>query len=358
MEVRTMKVLIVGAGPSGLTAAIELARKGVKSTIIDRREGASTLSRAVGITPRSLEILSYSGASETLIAEGIAMDGLRVYHGQSLSLEMPLRSERSFHPNLVCLPQDRTEAIMAEALSQYGVEVKYGVKFESLSQTADGVSVQFNDGKEDIFDHVIGADGIRSLVREQAGIAYDGFDLDEKWAVADVDVANWHHPGCLTVVQAGPGTVAVVVPIGKDRYRVVASRENALDALPLPIDIINVRREGSFTISVRIAETYSKGNVHLAGDAAHAHSPVGGRGMNLGIADASELARRLIDGEIAGYTQSRHAEALEARAITERGRLMSTGPNIGRRIAFRALVGTASMLVPLRRKIGSFIVEF
>ncbi|MEP2944797.1 MAG: FAD-dependent monooxygenase [Lentilitoribacter sp.] len=198
----------------------------------------------------------------------------------------------------------------------------------------------------------------RSLVREQAGIAYDGFDLDEKWAVADVDVANWRHPGCLTVVQAGPGTVAVVVPIGKDRYRVVASRENALDALPLPIDIINVRREGSFTISVRIAETYSKGNVHLAGDAAHAHSPVGGRGMNLGIADASELARRLIDGEMAGYTQSRHAEALEAREITERGRLMSTGPNIGRRIAFRALVGIASMFAPLRRKIGSFIVEF
>ena len=353
-----MKVLIVGAGPTGLTAAIELARKGIKPKIIDRREGLSTLSRAVGITPRSLEILSHSGASETLIVEGIPMDGLRVYFGQSLSLKMPLRSERSYHPNLVCLPQDRTEAIMADALSKYGVEVKYGLKFVALSQTVDSVSVKYDDGNEETFDHVIGADGIRSMVREQAGIAYEGFDLEEQWAVADVDVFNWRHPGCLTVVQAGPGTVAVVVPIGKDRYRVVASRDSALEALPLPIDITNVRREGLFTISVRIAETYSKGNIHLAGDAAHAHSPVGGRGMNLGVADAAELAQRLVNGELEGYTQSRHAEALEARAITERGRLMSTGPNLGRRIVFRALVGAASMLSPIKRKIGSFIVEF
>ena len=353
-----MKVLIVGAGPTGLTAAIELARRGLQPTVIDRREGVSTLSRAVGITPRSLEILSHSGAAETLIQEGIAMDGLRVYHGQTLNLEMALRSDRTFHPNLVCLPQDRTEAIMEDALNKHGVAVKYGVKFESLNQTSNSVVVRYEGGNEETFDHVIGADGIRSNVREQAGISYPGFDLDEKWAVADVDLANWRHPNCLTVVQAGHGTVAVVVPIGKDRYRIVASRENALEAMPLPLDVKNIRREGAFTISIRIADTYSTGRVHLAGDAAHAHSPVGGRGMNLGIADAAELARRLVERGMEGYTHARHAEALEARKITERGRLMSTGPNFGRRVAFRTLVSAASLLPPIRRKIGSFIVEF
>ena len=353
-----MKVLIVGAGPTGLTAAIELSRRGLKPTIIEQREDASTLSRAVGITPRSLEILSHSGAHEPLISEGIAMDGLRVYHGQSLSLEMDLKSETSFHPNLVCLPQDRTEAILADTLSSLGTTIRYGCRLEGLEELNGGVRVTLSDRSQETFDHVIGVDGIRSTVREKAGIAYSGFDLDDKWAVADVDLDDWRHPGCLTVVQAGKGTVAVVVPIGPGRYRVVASRENALEAMPLPLNVTNVRREGAFKISIRIAETYSKDRVHLAGDAAHAHSPVGGRGMNLGIADAAELSRRLVEGSMAGYTESRHGEALEARKITERGRKMSTAPNIGRAIAFRTLVGASSMLPPLRRKIGSFIVEF
>ena len=353
-----MKVLVVGAGPTGLTAAIELSRRGVQPTVVDRRDSASTLSRAVGITPRSLGLLSHSGAADPLIAEGIAMDGLRVYHGQKLNLEMPLRSTRAFHPNLVCLPQDRTEAIMADVLARYGTTVTYGVKFEGLQHTAEGVLARFNNGVEETFDHVIGADGIRSTVREQAGIAYPGFDLKDRWSVADVDIANWRHPGCLTVVQAGPGRVAVVVPIGDARYRVVAVGESALEAMPLPMDVTKVRREGSFVISVRIADTYSTGNIHLAGDAAHAHSPVGGRGMNLGIADAAELARRLVDGGLDGYSEARHQEALEARRITERGRKMSTGPNLGRRLAFRGLVTAARLLPSLRRRLGSFIVEF
>lgn len=353
-----MKILIVGAGPTGLTVAIELARRGVQPTVVDRRDSASTLSRAVGITPRSLELLSHSGAADALIAEGIAMDGLRVYHGKKLNLEMALRSERAFHPNLVCLAQDRTEAILAGVLAEHGASVRYGMQLDELTETTDGVVARFNNGESATFDHVVGADGIRSTVREQAGIAYPGFDLEEKWSIADVDLAGWKHPGCLTVVQAGPGTVAVVVPIGKSRYRVVASRENALEAMPLPLDVTNVRREGAFTISIRIAETYSTGKIHLAGDAAHAHSPVGGRGMNLGIADAGELAHRFVDGRLDGYTAARHKEALQARAITERGRKMSTGPNLARRLAFRALVTAAGKLPSLRRRLGSFIVEF
>ena len=353
-----MKVLIVGAGPTGLTVAIELARRGILPTVIDRRDSASTLSRAVGITPRSLELLSPSGASETLIDEGIAMDGLRVYQGQKLNLAMPLLSDKTFHPNLVCLPQDRTEAILAQTLEKFGGTVRYGVKLEEITQSSYGVEVQFENGEQDEFNHVVGADGIRSTVRTKVGIAYPGFDLEQKWSIADVDLVGWQHPGCLTVVQAGPKLVAVVVPIGEGRYRVVASHDNALQAMPLKLNVANIRREGSFIISVRLAETYSTGQIHLAGDAAHCHSPVGGRGMNLGIADAIELANRLIAGDMHGYTESRHVEALEARAITERGRKMSTGQDLARRIAFRGLVTAASRIPAIRRKIGSFIVEF
>ncbi len=353
-----MKVLIVGAGPTGLTAAIELARQGIIPAVIEKRDGASTLSRAVGITPRSLELLSKAGASDQLISEGIPMDRLCVYFGNRLALSIPLRSERAFFPYLLCLPQDRTESIMADVLTSQGGHVRYGVSLETLNEESGEVIASFADGSTESFDHIIGADGIKSTVRKQAGIGYEGVDLPERWSVADVDLQDWRHPGTLTVMQTRPGLVAVIVPIGATRYRVVAGQENALDAVSLPINVTNIRREGSFVISVRIADAYSTGRVHLAGDAAHCHSPVGGRGMNLGIADAAELARRLVEGELEGYSNSRHKDALNARVVTERARKMSSGSSWTRRKLFQTVLAAARSSASLQNRLGSFIVDF
>lgn len=353
-----MRILIVGAGPTGLTAAIELVRQGIIPTLVDRRDNASTLSRAVGITPRSLQLLSYSGVSDRLIAEGIAMDGLRVYRGDVLALEMPLHSDRVFFPTILGLAQDRTEAIMAETLVSKGGSVRYGVALEGLGDNHDRIVAQFSDGSEEHFDLIIGADGIKSRVREEAGIAYLGVNLNETWSIADVDVEDWRHPGKFTLVQAGTGKVAVIAPLGATRYRVVASTENALETLTLPLNVTNIRREGTFNISIRQAETYSKGQVHLAGDAAHCHSPAGGRGMNLGIADAAELAKRIVNGDIEGYSPLRHREGAAAIKMTERGRKMAAGMDWRRRITFRALLASANAIEPIKRRLGRFLVEF
>jgi len=332
-----MKVLIVGAGPTGLTAAIELARRGVLPVIVDRRHDASTLSRAVGITPRSLELLSHSGVAQRLIEEGIAMDGLCVYRGTSLALSMPLHSERTYFPTVLGLPQDRTESVMAEILTSLGVAVQYGIGLETLSNREDAVVARFSDGTENHFDHVVGADGIGSTVRQSAGIAYPGADLDQTWSIADVDAEAWLHPGKITLVRAGAGTVMVVAPMGGNRYRLVASHENALQALPLPLNVTTVHREGTFN---------------------HCHSPVGGRGMNLGITDATELAKRMVEGDLSGYSSLRHSEGEEAISITERGRKMTAGSNWRRRLAFRALLTAASIAGPVKRRLGRFLVEF
>lgn len=353
-----MKILIVGAGPTGLTAAIELARRQVVPTIVDRRDSASIFSRAVGITPRSLQLLSHSGVSERLIAEGVAMDKLRIYRGNSLVLEMPLHSDGAFFPTVLGLPQDRTEAIMADALASLGCAVRYGVVLEGFEEKDDRVVARFSDGAGEAFDYVIGADGVGSFVREAAGIAYPGIDLDESWSIADVDAENWRHPGHITMVQAKPGENVVVAPLGPTRYRVVANSENALKALTLPLNVTNIRREGTFKISVRQAKTYSKGRIYLAGDAAHCHAPVGGRGMNLGIADAAELARRIVEGDMEGYSSLRHHEGAEAIRVTERGRKMVTAKSRERRIAFRTFLALVNVVGPIKRRMGRFLVEF
>ncbi|WP_444909721.1 FAD-dependent oxidoreductase [Microbulbifer sp. TRSA005] len=353
-----MKILIVGAGPTGLTAAIELARRGITPTIIDKREGASTLSRAVGITPKSLQLLSPSGVSERLIKEGVEMDGLRIYRNSSLVLEMPLHSERTFFPTILGLPQDRTESIMVDVFKNLGGSIKYNLKLNDLKDNGDSVLSIFSDGSEENFDKVIGADGIKSAVRESSNIRYPGTDLNQLWSIADVDVRNWRHPGKITLVQVSPGIVVVVAPMGAIRYRLVASHEDALAALPLPIDVIKLHRKGTFRISIRQAETYSKANIHLAGDAAHCHAPVGGRGMNLGIADAAELARRIVEGTVEGYSSLRHKEGAEAIRVTEEGRAMTAGVNWQQRVKFKMLLSFANTFGFVKQRIGRFLVEF
>ncbi|WP_444893759.1 FAD-dependent oxidoreductase [Microbulbifer sp. TRSA001] len=352
-----MKVLIVGAGPTGLTAAVELARRGLLPRIVDRRDSASTLSRAVGVTSRSLELLSHSGVSEKLIAEGIAVQSACIYLNTHLALEFPLHSDRTYFPAILGLPQDRTEALMAQVLFGMGVEVEYRKELKTLTEEKSGVVAFFDNGEEERFDLVVGADGIRSTVREAAGISYPGFDLEEVWSIADVDTGDWPPKRKFTLVKMESGVVAVAVPLGEGRHRLVASCDNAIKAFPMAVDVKRVRREGTFKISIRQAETYSKGRIHLAGDAAHCHSPVGGRGMNLGIADAAELAKRITEEQLLGYSDLRHQEDKKVIEVTERGRKMITGQSLKARFEFRALIAAASSIPAVRRKLGQFAVE-
>ncbi len=353
-----MNVLIVGAGPTGLSAALELARLGVNPVVVDKREQASSLSRAVGITPRSLQLLSESGVADRLISEGVAIEGLRVYRGQKLALSLPLHSDRMYFHTVLGLPQDRTEAIMSDTFTSLGGNVRYGVALEKLDNQGRGAVAQFSDGSSEHFDVVIGADGTRSTVRQEVGIEYPGIDLDQTWSIADVEANNWRHPNEIALILAGPGTVLVVAPMGKTRYRVVASQPDALAALPLPLDVHTLHREGSFRISVRQAQRYSEGCVHLAGDAAHCHSPVGGRGMNMGIADAVDLANRIVEGRTEDYSAIKHPEGAQTIIVTERGRRMTGGQTWPRRAALGSLLAMANLFGPVRRRLGRFLVEF
>ena len=167
---------------------------------------------------------------------------------------------------------------------------------------------------------MVGADGIHSIVRQSSGIGFPGYDLEEKWSIADLDLNGGYDNERFSAWLRSDGVATIIVPIESKRVRVVSSTPDALGSLPFSLDIKTVRRTGTFTISVRQAENYRCGKVFLAGDSAHCHSPVGGKGMNLGIADAVALANAIDEGTTEHYTEIRHPIGRRVIKATERAR--------------------------------------
>jgi len=349
-----MNILIVGAGPAGLTAGVELARRGIAATIIDRRVEGSTLSRAVGIVPLSLKLLEPSGVTARLLNEGIQMQAVKLYSGDRPLAEIPLdpSNPQYGYEHILMLPQDQTEAALADAFTALGGTIRYSTQFDGLSQDEDAVTVTLADGTRETYDFVVGADGIKSSVRTALGLDYPGHDLHETWSIADVNCISWANPEDFTLCILPAGGMAVVAPIGKDRCRVISNTPDALKSLPLPMDVTEVNREGQFTISVRQVGDYRMGRVFLVGDSAHCHSPVGGRGMNLGIADACELAACIESGDLDRYSRARHKAGAETIANSERVRKMATADNPIRRLAFRTALKAVNASHFLRSKMA------
>ena len=351
-----MKVLIVGAGPAGLTTAVELARRGIVADVVDLRESGSGLSRAVGISPASLEILKPSGVTGKLLAEGMKFRQLRIYRDSSLALALPLKVSGAEDEFILGLPQDRTETHLRDVLSELGGAVRYGTELVDLRQDANKVTVEMRNGAKAEYDFVVGADGVRSATRESLNIAFRGHDLPETWSIADVDAEGWPYTNAFTVCRLSGGDIVVAAPLEPTRFRVISNTEDALAALPLKLNVTNIRRAGEFKISIRQVAQYSVGRVFLVGDAAHCHSPVGGRGMNLGIADGAELARRMVEGRLEGYGETRHKVGKEIIAGSEAIRKVMTSPNPVTSFLVRAVLRTASFMPTLQRQLAKRIL--
>ena len=348
------KILIVGAGPTGLTAAVELARHGIIADIIDKRDAASTWSRAVGILPSSQRLLEPSGVTAKLLQAGIHVRGINAYYKGRKTMSAPFNTEQ---PTLIALPQDETETILRESFEEYGGRVTYSFELTSLSQTENSVLVEFDNDDQTSYDYVIGADGINSKVRESQNISFDGFVVPDEWSIADIELEDWENPDRFSIFINDDGIVAIVVPIGTDRYRVIANRPDALKRLPIPINITKIRREGNFHISVKQAASYQKGRVFLAGDSAHCHSPVGGRGMNLGMADAVDLARRFAQNDLTDYSTVRHAAGKEILELTERGRKIVSSKNPFLKGAIRMAFTVIDKSRSLQKRVTNLILD-
>ena len=218
-----MRVLIVGAGPTGLTAGVELARRGIHTEVIDQKTGPSKLSRAVGILPSSLSVLAPSGVTKHLLEEGIKVQEVRVFSGVRRVLSLSLKGGHSDRDYFIALAQDRTEEILRKALIEFGGSVTYSRKLIHLDQSDERTVVGTSDGHESAYDIVIGADGIKSKTRERLGIEYPGFDLPATCSIADVDAHNWPNTGVFPICLLNSACVVLVVPLEDASFRVIAN---------------------------------------------------------------------------------------------------------------------------------------
>jgi 2-polyprenyl-6-methoxyphenol hydroxylase-like FAD-dependent oxidoreductase len=322
------EILIVGAGPAGLTMALELARHGKRCRIIDKLPEPLPFCRAIGITPRTLEVWEDMGVVRDMIEAGIWFTGL---HAITPDGAKDMVEDLSDLPYATFgLPQYSTEEILTHHLSRRGIEIERGAAITSLTQT-DGkvlVTIEHADGskEEAEYRYVVGCDGAHSFVRRAVGIAFEGEGFPFDFMLGDVEI-DWDLPRgkALFSIRPKPGEAPdmfVAIPLPEpNRYRVSMKAPPELaapdkgtdhgiqserpapgiehlqavadDLLPEETILSDMRWSSIFRISMRIASHYRKGNVFLAGDAAHIHPPTGGQGMNTGIQDAYNLAWKM-----------------------------------------------------------------
>lgn len=315
-------MLIVGAGPTGLTMALELALHNVSFRIIEKSATPSGKSRALVIHPRSLELLSRHGLAETLVQQSTIGTGSRVYVNKKQIMEFDfgdLGFENTAFPAPIWISQADTESTLAAHLeSKYGVTIERAAVASEINQDDSGVDVVItkDGGSERVrFGYVIGCDGAHSAVRRAAGLSFEGAPYPQDFILCDARL-KWDQAkeGAkpLTTFLGATG-ILVLFPMKQDTVRLVASRPphilkgrepGADPTLGDFQDIVDQMVPGeaelhdpvwlaSFRLHHRGVDSYRKKRLFVAGDAAHIHSPAGGQGMNTGIQDAVNLGWKL-----------------------------------------------------------------
>jgi 2-polyprenyl-6-methoxyphenol hydroxylase-like FAD-dependent oxidoreductase len=287
-------VLIVGAGPTGLAAALFLTRAGVSVRIVDAAEQPTTTSKALAVNPRTLELLELTGVSARILSEGQPIRAVRIANeGWVIAGFAPRWDRIAPGRPMTILPQARTEALLSEALAALGVMPERGVGLAGLTQTEAGVVARLTSGETVETPILLGADGAHSATRKALGLGFPGDGSDTPWHLLDVDIDGAAPDEARVDFQrAGP---IVALPLKGRTFRLIGFGADLLPRLPAGWRIGEVRWRSEFRVSHRMVPQMTVGRVCLAGDAAHIHSPIGGRGMNLGIEDAYVFAACAVD---------------------------------------------------------------
>lgn len=308
------QVLIVGAGPVGLSAALALTQAKVPFRIIDKLPSPTDQSRAAVVHVRTLEHFERLGIVEDFLDVGVKIHGASIYAPGNVLLARPSFDDLPTHyPFMLGLEQFKTEALLTSRLKKAGIGIERSVELVSFSDGGDQVTARLKDsnGTEttETYDYLLGVDGAHSTVRSGLDLKLEGETLDAIWITADVKIRWERDPSEIVAILTEDG-VAFIAAMNDERWRVIVTgskltheqaKKTSLE------DVQNIVNErfgtnislydpvwiNAFGINTRMAPTMSRGRVFLAGDAAHVHSPIGGQGMNTGIQDALNLTWKL-----------------------------------------------------------------
>ncbi len=312
--------VIAGAGPTGLTLALELLRRGKSVRIFDRSPGPrpEDQSRALGVLPATLSVLEPCGVTQRLLEEGIRVERVSINKDSEEIAVLDVRQGGGRWPYLISIPQGRTERILLGEVERAGVKVEWNVEATGVDTSGANPALIVNgdDGEwrcEGRF--VAGCDGIRSRVRQSLGINFDGDELDTPFSLADVRLDNPPAKGGVRIYLHRTGVI-VQLPLPDGTYRLVAPCSGVETRPEISSSIKDTIWASDFSIQFRHAEHLQRDGVFLAGDAAHVHSPAGGRGMNTGIGDAAWLAWLIDEGRESEYEAMRLPVAKEVLRVT------------------------------------------
>lgn len=344
MSTTDCDVLVVGAGPTGLTLAIQLLSRGVRTRLIDQDPGLPKLSRAIGIQPRTMETLDMMGLADRLL--DIGHRGLRttVYVGGRRQTGIDMTYADSEYAFILHLPQNRTEEVLRSRLAELGGKVESGVELLGFIQDADAVTATLSDaeGREGQVTalFLVGCDGSHSKVRRVLDVPFEGQRYPFDWLLADTELDGVGRHDEVHLYWGPGGQPLGLIPIDGRLWRVSApmpaDRGGAAPTLEEIQGLVDARGPGGivvhdpetltcFRCQIRSTDTYRRDRAFLAGDAVHIHAPTGAQGMNLGINDAANLgwklayvvAGRAPDTLLDTYAAERRPAAQQVMAFTD-----------------------------------------
>lgn len=394
------QVLVVGAGPVGMTMAAELARQGISVRLVDKAAERTDKSKALVLWSRTLELLDRGGMSgracvARLLAAGNKVGGVNIVAGEGKVIgHLSLAKVPSPYPFALMLPQSETERLLDEHLERLGVRVERPVELTTFGgdEGSGGVRAVLRaaDGREETVhtDWLVGCDGAHSTVRHTLGMPFLGNTLTSDWMLADIHLVGYPFPESEIAIYWHPKGVLVIFPISPGRFRVVADIGTSNDQPPTAPTLAQaqaiIAERGprglaasdpvwlsAFRINERKVADYRggpagwAGRVLVAGDAAHVHSPAGGQGMNTGMQDAFNLAWKLamvcrgVCGERLLESYSIERSAIGEQVLKAAGRLTMAAVLKNPALqAVRNFVGHALLgLSPVREAMADTMTE-
>jgi 2-polyprenyl-6-methoxyphenol hydroxylase-like FAD-dependent oxidoreductase len=367
--VGTPDVLVVGAGPTGLMLACELALGGAAVQLLEERTDIPNITRAFAVHARTLELLDARGLADGVLGRGLPVYELAPPGGATVDLrELPTR-----YGMVLIVPQSGTEHLLAARADELGVEIIRGAEVVGLTQDNDGVNLELARGDTVSAGYVVGCDGAHSAVRRLLGIDFVGKQYETHILLADVRLAS--PPAETLFAKTGSEGVVLFVPFGDGWFRAIAwdrLREQAPLSEPVTLDEIRdafrriagedfgmneMRWSSRFLSERRQARHYRSGRAFLAGDAAHVHSPLGGQGMNTGLGDAMNLGWKLAAASrgtappwlLDTYEKERHPVGAGVLRLTDAFNQLVLGTSAARRAVRSAALGVF-LRIPRSRK--------